>query len=219
MSSGHKGYEPCPAHACSTIGRRELLVAGGLGLMTGFARQAAAASPDQLTWGVHVSLAPTWFDPAEASGIITPFLVFYALHDAMVKPMPGKALSPSLAESISASDDGRTYEFVIREGAAFHNGDPVTSADVKFSFDRYRGVAHDLLQARVAEVETPDARHVRFQLKKPWPDFLTFYATATGAGWIVPKRYVEQVGQEGFKKAPIGAGPYKFVEANSHATA
>ena len=211
MSSGHKGHEPCPAHASSTIGRRELLVAGGLSLMTGPARQAAAASPDQLTWGVHVSLAPTWFEPAEASGIITPFMVLYALHDAMVKPMPGKALAPSLAELISASDDGRTYEFVIREGAAFHNGDPVTSADVKFSFDRYRGVAHDLLQARVAEVETPDARHVRFQLKKPWPDFLTFYATATGAGWIVPKRYVEEVGQEGFKKAPIGAGPYKFV--------
>ena len=188
MSSGHKGHEPWSARAWSTIGRRELLVAGGLSLMTGPSRQAAAASPDQLTWGVHVSLAPTWFDPAEASGIITPFLVLYALHDAMVKPMPGTALAPSLAESVTASEDGRTYDFVIREGAAFHNGDPVTSADVKFSFDRYRGVAHDLLQARVAEVETPDARHVRFQLTKPWPDFLTFYATATGAGWIVPKR-------------------------------
>src|SRR6476659_9449553 len=193
MSSGHKGYEPCPAHAWSTIGRRDLLVAGGLGLMTGAARQAEAAAPDQLTWGVHVSLAPAWFDPAEASGIITPFLVFYALHDAMVKPMPDKALAPSLAESVTASDDGRTYDFVIRDGATFHNGEPVTSADVKFSFDRYRGVAHDLLQSRVDGVETPDARHVRFQLKKPWPDFLTFYATATVAGWIVPKKYVEAV--------------------------
>src|SRR6187455_178843 len=102
MSSGHKGHEPCSARAWSTIGRRKLLVAGGLSLMTAPARQAAAASPDQLTWGVHVSLAPTWFDPAEASGIITPFLVFYALHDAMVKPMPGNALAPSLAESVSA---------------------------------------------------------------------------------------------------------------------
>ena len=52
---------------------------------------------------------------------------------------------------------------------------------------------------------------MRFQLKEPWPDFLTFYAGATGAGWIVPKKYVEKVGDEGFKKAPIGAGPYKFV--------
>jgi peptide/nickel transport system substrate-binding protein len=211
MNSGHKGHELRPTQAWSTIGRRELLVAGGLGLMTAPARQAAAASPDQLTWGVHVSLAPTWFDPAEASGIITPFLVLYALHDGMVKPMPDKSLAPSLAESVTVSDDGRTYDFVIREGAVFHNGEPVTSADVKFSFDRYRGVAHDLLQARVAEVETPDTRHVRFKLKAPWPDFLTFYATATGAGWIVPKKYVEQVGLDGFKKAPVGAGPYKFV--------
>ena len=98
---------------------------------------AAAASPGQLTWGVHVSLAPAWFDPADASGIITPFMVFYALHDGMVKPMPGKALAPSLAESIAASEDGQTYDFVIRDGATFHNGAPVTSADVKFSFDRY----------------------------------------------------------------------------------
>ena len=60
-------------------------------------------------------------------------------------------------------------------------------------------------------METPDPRHVRFELKKPWPDFLTFYASATGAGWIVPKKYVEKVGDDGFKKAPVGAGPYKFV--------
>src|SRR5215470_15302068 len=211
MSSGHKGHESLPVHTRPTIGRRELLVAGGLGLMTGTAHRAAAASSDQLTWGVHVSLAAAWFEPAEVSGIITPFMVLYALHDAMVKPMPGQALAPSLAESVKASEDGRTYDFVIRDGAQFHTGDPVTSADVKFSFDRYRGVAHDLLQSRVAEVETPDPRHVRFRLKEAWPDFLTFYATATGAGWVVPKSYVEKVGDDGFKKAPIGAGPYKFV--------
>jgi peptide/nickel transport system substrate-binding protein len=63
----------------------------------------------------------------------------------------------------------------------------------------------------VASIETPDAQHVRFRLKDPWPDFMTFYANASGAGWIVPKAYVEKVGEEGFKKAPIGAGPYKFV--------
>ena len=57
-----------------------------------------------------------------------------------------------------------------------------------------------------------DPLRVRFRLKQPWPDFMTFYATpATGAAWIVPKKYVEQVGDDGFKKAPVGAGPYKFV--------
>ena len=52
---------------------------------------------------------------------------------------------------------------------------------------------------------------MRFRLKDPWPDFLTFYSEATGAGWIVPKKYLEKVGDDGFKKAPIGAGPYNFV--------
>jgi len=164
-----------------------------------------------LTWGVHVSLAPIWFDPADVSGIITAFMVLYALHDAMVKPMPGQPIAPSLAENWSGSEDGLTFDFVLREGATFHNGDPVTADDVKFSFERYRGASFNLLKDRVAAVDIPDPHHVRFKLKQAWPDFLTFYATVTGAGWIVPRRYVEKVGDEGFKKAPVGAGPYKFV--------
>jgi peptide/nickel transport system substrate-binding protein len=180
--------------------------------MFGAAGSADAGSPQgQLTWGVHISLAPTWFDPAETPGMITPYMVMYALHDAMVKPMPGQPQAPSLAESWTASEDALTYEFVLRKGAKFHNGDDVTAEDVKFSFERYRGAAHKVLKDRVAAVETPDSRHVRFQLKQPWPDFLTFYVSATGAGWVVPKKYVERVGEDGYKRAPVGAGPYKFV--------
>src|SRR5437762_4947356 len=156
------------------------------------AASAAGAPEGQMTWAVHISLAPTWFDPAETPGIGTPFMILYALHDALVKPMPGNAMAPSLAESWSVSKDGLVYEFVLRAGARFHNGEPVTADDVKFSFERYRGTSHDLFKDRVAAVETPDARHVRFKLKGPWPDFLTFYATASGAGWIVPKKYVEK---------------------------
>jgi peptide/nickel transport system substrate-binding protein len=132
----------------------------------------------------------------------------------MVKPMPGNPTAPSLAESWSVSKDGLVYEFVLRKGARFHNGDPVTGEDVKFSFERYRGTANKTLKDRVAAVEVPDPGRVRFRMKQPWPDFLTFYASASGAGWIVPKKYVEKVGDEGFKKAPVGAGPYKFVSFN-----
>ena len=175
------------------------------------AAPVSAAPEGQLTWAVHVSLAPTWFDPAETPGIITPYMILYAIHDALVKPMPGNSAAPSLAESWKVSTDGRTYDFVLRKGTTFHNGEPVTAADVKFSFERYRGAASKTLKERVAAVEAVDARHVRFRLKTPWPDFLLFYANTSGAGWIVPKKYVEKVGDEGFKKAPIGAGPYKFV--------
>jgi peptide/nickel transport system substrate-binding protein len=132
----------------------------------------------------------------------------------MVKPMPGKAMAPSLAESWTMSPDGLVYEFVLRKGTRFHNGEPVTAEDVKFSFERYRGISARVLKDKVAAVETPDAARVRFRLKAPWPDFMTLYATATGAGWIVPKKYVEKVGDDGFKKAPLGAGPYKLVSFN-----
>ena len=175
-------------------------------------RAAEAAPEGQMVWAFHVTLAPRWLDPAETESVATPFKILYALHDALVKPMPAGLLTPCLAESWSVSPDGTTYEFVLRSGAKFHNGDVVTAEDVKFSFERYRGGAEKLLKEKVKEVQVVDARRVRFQLKAPWPDFMTFYGTtAAGAGWIVPKKYVESVGDEGFKKAPIGAGPYRFV--------
>jgi peptide/nickel transport system substrate-binding protein len=176
------------------------------------ASPAGAAPEGTMTWGVHVTLVSRWLDPGETEGLITPFMVLYALHDALVKPMPNGLNTPSLAESWSVSKDGITYEFVLRKGAKFHNGDPVTPEDVKFSFERYRGAAAKLLKEKVREVQVAAPNRVRFVLKEPWPDFMAFYGTsATGAGWVVPKKYVEKVGDDGFKKAPVGAGPFKFV--------
>jgi peptide/nickel transport system substrate-binding protein len=170
------------------------------------------APAGQVTWAIGVSVPPAWFDPADATGTLIPFAVYYALHDALVKPMPGKAMAPGLAESWTVSADGLTYEFVLRQGTRFHNGDPVTAEDVKFSFERYRGVSAKLLKERVRQVQVVDPHRVRFQLKEPWPDFFAFYATpATAAGWIVPRKYLEKVGDEGFKRAPVGAGPYRFA--------
>jgi peptide/nickel transport system substrate-binding protein len=173
----------------------------------------APGSPrDEVTWAVPVALAPAWFDPAEATGILTPFMILYALHDAVVKPMPGNQMAPSLAESWNSTPDGLVYEFVLRKGVRFHNGDPVTADDVKFSFERYRGVSAKAFKERVRQVQVVDPHRVRIHLREPWPDFLAFYATlATGAAWIVPRAYVERVGDDGFKKAPVGAGPYRFV--------
>ena len=176
---------------------------------------AAAAPEGTLTWGLHVTLATKWLDPSDTEAFINPFMVLYAVHDALVKPMPGGENTPSLAESWTVSKDGLVYEFVLRKSAKFHNGDPVTADDVKFSFERYKGAAAKLLKDRVRDVEIVDPGRVRFHLREPWPDFMTFYGTsATGAAWIVPRKYVEKVGEDGFKKAPIGAGPYKVVSFN-----
>jgi peptide/nickel transport system substrate-binding protein len=184
----------------------------GLLLATGGDRPAdGQPKPEgEMRWALYVTFPPAWLDPGEVTGIITPFWVLYALHDALVKPMPGNLMTPSLAESWTVSADQRVYEFKLREGVKFHNGDLFTGEDVKFSFQRAKGSR--LLREKVREVEVPGPHRVRFHLHEPWPDFMTFYGTlVSGAGWIVPKKYVEQVGDDGFKKQPVGLGPYKFV--------
>jgi peptide/nickel transport system substrate-binding protein len=187
-----------------------LLGGAVLGSALPIAAQPAPTGQAVMAW--HVTIAPSWFDPSTAPPQITPFGMLYALHDALVRPYPGHKMGPSLAESWKESPDGKTYEFKLRPGLKFHNGDPVTTEDVKFSFERYKGAAASILQERVREVEIVDAQVVRFHLKEPWPDFMTFYGTtASAAGIVVPKKYFTQVGDDGFKKHPIGAGPYKFV--------
>jgi peptide/nickel transport system substrate-binding protein len=166
----------------------------------------------QMTWAMHITLAPTWFDPAETGALITPYLCLYALHDALVKPMPDGQMSPCLATKWRESEDGLTYDFELRQGVKFHNGDPFTAEDVKFSFERYKGAGAVELKKQVKALEIVTPHHLRFVLHEPWPDFLTFYATpATGAGWIVPKTYTEKIGTDAFKNQPVGLGPYRFV--------
>src|SRR6266508_1312990 len=138
----------------------------------------AQAQPDgQLTVAFDASIAPTFLDPAETSGIATPFVFLYALHDALIKPLPGNDMAPCLAESWTESQDGLVYEFKLREGLTFHNGAPFTAEDVQFSFFRYKGTSAKLLHEKVQAIEIIDAHRLRFVLPAPWPDFLTFYAT------------------------------------------
>lgn len=166
----------------------------------------------QMTWALHITLAPTWFDPAETGALITPYLCLYALHDALVKPMPDGQMAPCLATQWRESADGLTYDFELRQGVTFHNGDSFTAEDVRFSFERYKGAGATELQKQIKAIEIVNPHHIRFVLHAPWPDFMTFYATpATGAGWIVPKKYTEQIGSDKFKEAPVGLGPYRFV--------
>src|SRR5215212_7933251 len=194
--------------------KRVLAFAGFLlATLLAFGASAVAAEPSGLAvmaW--HVTISPTWLDPSTAPPQITPFGMLYAIHDALVRPYPGHKMGPSLAESWSESEDGLTYEFKLRPNVKFHNGDPVTAEDVKFSFERYQGTGAKSLKDHVREIEIVSPSMVRFHLKEPWPDFMTLYGTtATAAGLVVPKNYIAQVGEEGFRKHPIGAGPDKFV--------
>src|SRR5437773_6037520 len=183
-------------------------------LTFGAAREAIAqATPTgEAVMAWPVTIAPSWFDPATLPPQITPFGILFALHDAMVRPLPGQKMGLGLAEAWTESSDALSYEFRLRRGLKFHNGDAVTAEDVKFSFERYKGAGARELSARVRQVNIVDPLTVRFVLKEPWPDFMTYYGTtATAAGIVDPKKYITQVGDDGFRKAPVGAGPYRFV--------
>src|ERR671922_68208 len=215
-----------PSPLLTSLTRRRFLqstlsgVAGFSAWLQGWPRSMAAPAKKnepsgQMTWAIHVTIAPTWFDPAETPGIITPYMFLYALHDALVKPMPDNPMSPSLATHWTESADGLTYDFELRQGVKFHNDDPFTAEDVKFSFERYKGAGAADLKKKVKAIDIVNPSQVRFHLHEPWPDFLTFYATpATGAGWIVPKTYTEKTGSDAFKSNPVGLGPYRFGHYN-----
>src|SRR6184192_4767962 len=157
-----------------------------------FDEAASQPKPEgEMRWALYVTLSPVWFDPGEVVGQLTPFWVLYAMHDALVKPMPGNLMAPSLAESWTVSADQRVYEFKLREGLKFHNGDPFTAEDVKFSFQRAKGAR--VLKDKVREVAIVGSTRVRFHLHEPFPDFMAFYGTlATAAGWIVERHEVRK---------------------------
>jgi peptide/nickel transport system substrate-binding protein len=163
------------------------LIIGAILLMGGSFNDAAAqAKPEgEMRWALYVTLSPQWFDPGEVAGQLTPFWILYALHDALVKPMPGNLMAPSLAESWTISPDQKSYEFKLREGLKFHNGDPFTADDVKFSFHRAKG--SKTLHEKVKDVQVVSPSRVRFVLHEPWPDFMAYYGTmVSGASWVVP---------------------------------
>jgi peptide/nickel transport system substrate-binding protein len=188
-----------------------LLVAALAGNAVAQPKSAPAKPEGEMRWALYITLAPAWFDPGEVTaGFITPFWVLYAMHDALFKALPGSMMAPSLCESWTVSPDQKTYEFKIREGLKFHNGDPFTTEDVLFSYQRSK--VGKVLKDKVRSVEIVSPSRIRFHLHEPFPDFMTFYGTlASGASWVVPKKYIDKVGDEGFKKHPIGLGPYKFV--------
>ncbi len=138
-----------------------VLLAIGLVHPTVALAQSGKPTAGEMRWALHVTLASRWLDPAETEAFSTPFMVMYAVHDAMVRPMPAGLTTPSLAESWTETKDHLSYTFVLRKGVRFHNGEPVTAEDVKFSWDRGVG-------PRVADAG--DGRIPGFSYSAPFED-------------------------------------------------
>jgi peptide/nickel transport system substrate-binding protein len=104
----------------------------------------------------HVTISPSWFDPSTAPPQITPFGMLVRDPRRAGAALSRHKMGPSLAESWQESPDGKTYRVQAAAGLKFHNGDPLTAEDVKFSFERYKGAGAKTLHDHVAQVEIVD---------------------------------------------------------------
>jgi len=165
-----------------------------------------------LTVGMHVALDPGWLDPTEHSYAVTMQMYDYLVHDAMIKPMPQGESTYGLAEHAEVAADFRRAAFRLRPGLKFHDGQPVTSADVKWTYENFKGAYAKVFKDKLEHVQIVDDRTIIFHFKEPFIDFWDLYnGGVSGIGWIVPKHYYEKVGRDGFKAKPVGAGPFKLV--------
>src|SRR3989454_6687701 len=179
-----------------------------------FSSPAAVAAKGKVVLAWHAGFASRWLDPEGPGAAATPDNFLTAIHDALIKNQ-GTALydHAALAERFAVAADSKSATFTLRKGIKFHNGDPVTPQDVKFSYENYRGAKADVFKQKTERVEIVDDRTVRFIFKEPFLDFAILFGTANvaGPGWVVPEKYYKRVGADGFKQKPIGAGPYKLV--------
>ncbi len=174
---------------------------------------AEAAPQGVLKQAIHWGISADWLDPASTGYTGAAQLAMYLFHDALLKPMPGGTYTPCLAESYAISPDARVYEFKLRRGVKFHNGDTLTAEDVVYSIHRYKAGLARFIQGKIERVEAVEPFLVRIRFKESFPDFLDYFLPGTTTiGWVVPKKYIEKVGDAGFKKNPVGCGPYRFVE-------
>ena len=140
------------------------------------------------------------------------FVMIANIHNNLVRMDQNLRIVPTLAESYEISDDGLTYTFNLRQGVLFHDGHEFTSEDVKYSMEFYgdaeTGSTLASEYSSVESVETPDDYTVVVNLSEPNAPFLTVTAT----NFVVPAHYHSEVGEEVYRTAPIGTGPFMLQE-------
>ncbi len=153
---------------------------------------------------------PTSLFPPRAADV-TASNAARSLFNSLVRLSATNEIVPDLAESWEISDDGMQYTFKLRQGVTFHNGEVFdadsVAATVQYSSDPSNDYAQDY--AKVTDVSILDPYTVILRTAKPDPVFLTQMAT----NWAMfPPKYLSEVGIEGFEAAPVGTGPFRFVE-------
>ena len=205
----------------TTVTRRTVLRVAALATTAPampFVRGARAAGnlihSGKLVLAWHTNIASRWLDPQQHDGGASPDNFIMALHDALIKNLRERRYDdPALSETYAMAEDAKSATFRLRPGLKFHDGSPVTVDDVTWSFEHYHGAWGEVLHERTQGVEIVDDRTLRFHFNEAFLDFPILLGTSnvSGAGWVIPAKYYEKVGQSGFLQKPIGAGPYRLV--------
>jgi len=165
-----------------------------------------------LTVAQHFALDPGWLNPQSHSYVLTQVKYDYMVHDALIKSMPQGVLTYSLAEHAEMSADFKKAAFRLRAGLKFQDGTPLTTADVKWTYENFKGAYAKIFHDKLDNIKIMDDRTIIFNFKEPFLDFMALYnGGVSGIGWVVPHKYYQQVGSDGFKTKPMGAGPFKLV--------
>jgi peptide/nickel transport system substrate-binding protein len=174
------------------------------------AGQPAAPSNGSSEWVVALAEEAATLDPLYGQSTAGSSLAQSHIYDTLVGyEGTNLKLVPMLAESWKLLDE-RTWEFQLRKGVKFHNGDDFTASDVTFSFEGYKSgkSPRGIYAEEITGVEAVDPYTVRFTTRGPNPSLPANLASL----YIVPRAAREQVGDEAFAEHPIGSGPYKYVE-------
>jgi peptide/nickel transport system substrate-binding protein len=203
--------------ATASLTRRRVLQTAALtagALAIPLVRPAGAAPQGKMVLAWHTNIASRWLDPQQHDGTASPDNFLFALHDGLIKNFRDRKYDHlALAEHFDFPEDAKSATFRLRAGLKFHDGSPITTADVKWSYENYRGASAKALHEKTKAIKVVDDRTIRFEFTEPFLDFPILLGTGNicGAGWVVPAKYYQQVGKDGFLQKPIGAGPYKLV--------
>src|SRR5213593_1737596 len=133
-----------------------------------------------LTVAMHFALDPGWLDPLEHIPAVTMQMYDYLVHDAMIKPMPYGFVTYGLAEHAELSADFRRAAFRLRAGLKFHDGHPVTTADVKWTYENFKGAYAKIFHDKLEHIQLVDDRTIVFSFKEPFIDFMDLYNGGVG---------------------------------------
>ena len=188
---------------------RRLLTSTALGTL---AAPHARAAADEIV--VAQGADAYTMDPGRHSVFPTANVLFQ-IYDALVTIDASGAFRPALALEWS-NPDPLTWRFRLRPGVAFHNGEPLTAAAVKASFDRvldpaFKAPYYSRISA-IQSVSVADDLTVDFHTARPYPTMLFALYEASFPALITPPAYLAQHGPDALATAPVGTGPYRFVE-------